>query len=406
MSFGILHLGPAIAEYLQQYPDVVIDLDLNDRVVDLVEDGYDVAVRIGPLQDSSLVARPLAPQRLLVCASPDYLRRHGTPATPEDLKLHRCLHYAYASTGNEWHFEKDGQVRLLRVNAALRANNGDVLRTAALAGHGVILQPEFLVGEDVRAGRLTEILTDYTNTSIAMYAVYPHRRFLSPKVRSFVEHLEARFAAPARCPPPAQRSAAAGRILSMTAKSPIEYFPAPRRARFCSQCGSPVNRRVPEGDNRERDICDHCGAIHYQNPGWWSARFRSGKTACCCAGARSSRATTPGRCRRASWNWAKAPRRARRAKRWKNPAPASNWARSTPSSTCRRSSKCMCYLAQALGPELDPGPESLEARYYDEAEIPWDDLAFRTVSSTLRRYFEDRKHGAFGPHHYTLESHR
>ena len=97
----------AIAEYLQQYPDVVIDLDLNDRVVDLVEDGYDVAVRIGPLQDSSLVAR-LAPQRLLVCASPDY--RAGTPATPEDLKLHRCLHYAYASTGNEWHFEKDGQV--------------------------------------------------------------------------------------------------------------------------------------------------------------------------------------------------------------------------------------------------------------------------------------------------------
>ena len=85
MSFGILHLGPAIAEYLQQYPDVVIDLDLNDRVVDLVEDGYDVAVRIGPLQDSSLVARPLAPQRLLVCASPDYLRRNGTPATPEDL---------------------------------------------------------------------------------------------------------------------------------------------------------------------------------------------------------------------------------------------------------------------------------------------------------------------------------
>ena len=201
VSFGILHLGPAIAEYLQQYPDVVIDLDLNDRVVDLVEDGYDVAVRIGPLQDSSLVARPLAPQRLLVCASPDYLRRHGTPATPEDLKLHRCLHYAYASTGNEWHFEKDGQVRLLRVNAALRANNGDVLRTAALAGHGVILQPEFLVGEDVRAGRLTEILTDYTNTSIAMYAVYPHRRFLSPKSAPSSSTWRRVSPRPARCPP-------------------------------------------------------------------------------------------------------------------------------------------------------------------------------------------------------------
>ena len=121
------------------------------------DSGYDVAVRIGPLQDSSLVARPLAPQQLLVCAAPAYLARHGVPQTPDDLKQHRCLHYAYASTGNEWHFEKDGVTHLVRVNAALRANNGDVLRTAALAGHGVILQPEFLVGEDVRAGRLTDV---------------------------------------------------------------------------------------------------------------------------------------------------------------------------------------------------------------------------------------------------------
>lgn len=205
VSFGILHLGPAIAEYLLRYPDVVIDLDLNDRVVDLVEDGYDVAVRIGPLQDSSLVARPLAPQQLLVCAAPAYLERHGAPQVPEDLKQHRCLHYAYASTGNEWHFEKDGITHLVRVNAALRANNGDVLRTAALAGHGVILQPEFLVGEDVRAGRLVALLQDYGHTPISMYAVYPHRRFLSPKVRSFVEHLEERFGG--RTPaPPARRA--------------------------------------------------------------------------------------------------------------------------------------------------------------------------------------------------------
>ncbi len=195
VSFGILHLGPAIAEYLQQYPEVTIDLDLNDRVVDLVEDGYDVAVRIGPLLDSSLVARPLAPQRLHVCASPGYIERHGAPRVPEDLKRHRCLHYAYASTGNEWRFEKDGISHLVRVNAALRANNGDVLRTAALAGHGIILQPEFLIGADLRAGRLVALLEDYAHTEISMYAVYPHRRFLSPKVRSFVEHLERRFGA-------------------------------------------------------------------------------------------------------------------------------------------------------------------------------------------------------------------
>ena len=193
VSFGVLHLGPAIADYLLRYPEVVIDLDLNDRVVDLVEEGYDVAVRIGPLVDSSLVARPLAPQQLVACAAPAYLERYGAPAQPEDLRRHRCLHYAYASTGNDWHFEKDGQTHVVRVNATFRANNGDVLRTAALAGHGIILQPEFLVGEDLRAGRLTALLTDYRHSLITRMAVYPHRRFLSPKVRSFVEHLEKRF---------------------------------------------------------------------------------------------------------------------------------------------------------------------------------------------------------------------
>lgn len=193
VSFGILHLGPTIAEYLQRYPDVVIDLDLNDRVVDLVEDGYDVAVRIGPMHDSSLVARPLAPQPLIVCAAPSYLAQHGVPSDPEALRQHRCLHYSYASTGNEWHFEKDGKIQLIRVNATLRANNGDVLRTAALAGHGIIMQPEFLVGDDVKAGRLIALLTDYTHSPIMMAAVYPHRRFLSPKVRSFAEFLETRF---------------------------------------------------------------------------------------------------------------------------------------------------------------------------------------------------------------------
>ncbi|AKQ54330.1 LysR family transcriptional regulator [Bordetella hinzii] len=193
VSFGTLHLGPAIADYLQTYPQVIIDLDLNDRVVDLVEDGYDVAVRIGPLTDSSLVARPLAPQALHVCASPAYLARHGTPAHPEDLRQHRCLHYSYASGGTDWAFEKDGQTTLVRVNPAMRANNGDVLRTAALAGHGIIQQPEFLVGEDLRAGRLVPVLPEYARPPITMMAVYPHRRLLSPKVRSFVEHLETHF---------------------------------------------------------------------------------------------------------------------------------------------------------------------------------------------------------------------
>jgi DNA-binding transcriptional LysR family regulator len=200
VSFGILHLGPAIAEYLLACPDVFVDLDLNDRVVDLVEEGYDVAIRIGALQDSTLVARPLAPQQLIACAAPSYLRRHGEPRRPEDLKTHRCLQYAYMSTGNEWRFQKDGKTHAVRVPASLRANNGDILRTAALAGHGIILQPGFLVGADIQAGRLVALLTDYEHSPINMYAVYPHRRYLSAKVRTFVDFLEKRFSTAA---PPA-----------------------------------------------------------------------------------------------------------------------------------------------------------------------------------------------------------
>jgi DNA-binding transcriptional LysR family regulator len=201
VSFGILHLGPAIAEYLQAFPEVFIDLDLNDRVVDLIEEGYDVAIRIGALQDSTLVARALAPQELIACAAPSYLDRHGAPKRPEDLKAHRCLQYAYMSSGNEWRFQKDGKIHAVRVAASLRANNGDVLRTAALAGHGIILQPGFLIGADIDAGRLVPLLTDYQHPPINMYAVYPHRRYLSAKVRTFVDFLEDRFS-PLRTPGP------------------------------------------------------------------------------------------------------------------------------------------------------------------------------------------------------------
>jgi DNA-binding transcriptional LysR family regulator len=162
-------------------------------VVDLVEEGYDVAIRIGALQDSTLVARPLAPQALIVCAAPAYLERHGVPRRPEDLKQHRCLQYTYFSSGNEWRFEKDGHTHTVRVSAALRANNGDVLRTAALAGHGIILQPGFLVDADIAEGRLVPLLGGYRHRPINMYAVYPHRRYLSVKVRTFVDFLEARF---------------------------------------------------------------------------------------------------------------------------------------------------------------------------------------------------------------------
>lgn len=194
-TFGILHLGPAVAEFMRQYPEVKVDLELNDRTVDLVEEGFDLAVRIGPMGDSTLVARQLAEIKIIVCAAPSYLAEHGTPQHPDDLKQHSCLNYTYSSSGNVWDFMKDGQTHLVSVAGTFRANNGDVIRTAALAGHGLIMQPDFIIGADIAAGRLVPVLPEYKVPSIGLYAVYPHRRFLSAKVRAFVEHLEQRFKA-------------------------------------------------------------------------------------------------------------------------------------------------------------------------------------------------------------------
>lgn len=190
LSFGIRHVGPAIAAYLGACSEVVIDLTLNDRYIDLLAEGVDVALRIGELADSSLIARRLAPIRRVLCAAPTYLARHGTPQEPADLARHECLDYTYASTPGEWRFvDKDGKDQVIRFSSRLRANNGDVLRLAALAGAGVAFQPSFIVGEDLGAGRLVPLLADYMPAPIALYAVYPPGRHLSVKVRSFVDFL-------------------------------------------------------------------------------------------------------------------------------------------------------------------------------------------------------------------------
>lgn len=194
-SFGTLHLGPAIADYLRLYPQVRIDLNLSDRRVDLVEEGFDLAVRIGWLADSSLVARQLAQIRMQLCASPDYLAARGVPLAPSDLRNHDCLNYTLSSTGDEWRFSDGAGEQTVRVAGRMQANNGDVLRSAALAGHGIILQPEFIVGEDVRAGRLVELLPQHAAAPAGLYAIYPTRRHLSAKVSTFVEHLAHCFAA-------------------------------------------------------------------------------------------------------------------------------------------------------------------------------------------------------------------
>jgi DNA-binding transcriptional LysR family regulator len=193
-SFGIRHVGPAVAAYLGTYPEVTIDLDLNDRYVDILAEGVDLALRIGRLPDSSLIARRLAPIRLVAFAAPDYLARHGTPRTPADLAAHNCLLYTYAATADEWRFiGPEGKDAVVRVTGRLSANNGDVLLAAAMGGLGIGLGPTFIAGEHVQAGRLATLLPGYAPPEVALYAVYPPGRHLSAKLRSFVEFLAARY---------------------------------------------------------------------------------------------------------------------------------------------------------------------------------------------------------------------
>jgi DNA-binding transcriptional LysR family regulator len=192
MSFGILHLGPAMSDFGRAYPEITLDVRLDDRYVNLVEDGFDVAVRIGELTDSSLVARKLATTHALACASPAYLEEHGEPETPEDLAAHNCLVYSYLA--DVWRFTApDGREIPVAVNGNLRINNGIVLAEAAVAGHGILVSPSFYVAPLVRAGRLRRILARYKLKALGIHAVYPQRGHVPPKVRAFVDFLAQRF---------------------------------------------------------------------------------------------------------------------------------------------------------------------------------------------------------------------
>ncbi len=210
MSFGRSHLAPAVAEFLCQYSELRIDMQLSDRVVDLVDEGYDLAVRIARLTDSSLIARRLCPAPRVTCAAPSYLARHGTPRHPSELSNHNCLLYSYLSTGDTWHFpDRDGSDIAVAVTGSFRANNGDVLLEGAIAGVGVASAPAFMAAPALADGRLVEILPDYRDFSAAVHAVYPHNRHLSVKVRAFIDFLADRFASPAWDPHGDRRAAAA-----------------------------------------------------------------------------------------------------------------------------------------------------------------------------------------------------
>lgn len=196
LSFGILHLAPLWAEFRARHPGATLDVTLGDRVVDLVDEGYDLGIRIAHLPDSTLVSRRLTATRMILCAAPAYLRKHGTPRHPGELLAHATLAYSYWASGDDWQFAGPQGPASVRVRPWMRTNNGDTCRAAALAGAGIVMQPSFLVGEDLRREALVELMPQYRAAELGVYAVYPTRRHLLPRVRAMVDFLAERFRAP------------------------------------------------------------------------------------------------------------------------------------------------------------------------------------------------------------------
>jgi DNA-binding transcriptional LysR family regulator len=196
MSFSLLHLTAMLPEFLDRYPGVQLDMQLDDRQVDLVADGFDLALRIGQLHDSTLIARRIAPCKQVVCTSPQYLASHSTPERPEDLLEHNCLAYTYLSTPREWRFkDSNGEVIVIPVKGSLQSNNGIVLRDAAVGGQGIAMLPTFYVCNELRDQKLKVILSEFPAAELSLYAVYPERRNLLPKVRAFIDFLIAKIQA-------------------------------------------------------------------------------------------------------------------------------------------------------------------------------------------------------------------
>jgi DNA-binding transcriptional LysR family regulator len=193
VTFGVRHLAPLWGEFRRRHPKVTLDITLADRVVDLIEEGYDLAIRIGRLSSSTLVSRRLAITRMVLCAAPDYLAAHGTPRHPHELAGHEILAYSYWSDKDEWRFDGPEGAVSVRTQPCLSSNSGDTCRAAALAGQGVILQPSFLVDMDLAAGTLVELMPEYRAVELGIYAVYPTRKHVPAKVRALLDFLGERF---------------------------------------------------------------------------------------------------------------------------------------------------------------------------------------------------------------------
>jgi DNA-binding transcriptional LysR family regulator len=193
VSFGMTYLAPLWPLFMELHPQVALDVTLSDRVVDLVDEAYDLAVRIARLPNSTLVSRKIASTRLTLCASPEYLRRHGTPAHPLELAQHAVIAYTLLAMGDQWQFEGDAGPVTVKVKPRMRSNSGDTCCVAAVSGQGFVLEPTFLVGPYLRSGELVEVLPRFRSADLGVYAVYPTRKYVPPKVRALIEFLAQSF---------------------------------------------------------------------------------------------------------------------------------------------------------------------------------------------------------------------
>ncbi|WP_118178841.1 LysR family transcriptional regulator [Paraburkholderia phosphatilytica] len=197
LTYGVEVFAPAMTDYLSAHPDVSLELDLSNRITDLVNEGFDAAVRIGRLPDSSFVARPLVPYRMRACASPAYLARAGTPRTPADLAQHECLGFLHWGREGAWRFDGDGDGKAVTHTrpARFRANNGQALKVAALRGFGLIMQPEALVAKEIESGALIPVLDAHLPPGAPVHLIYPRDRRATPKLTSFIDFVMERFGA-------------------------------------------------------------------------------------------------------------------------------------------------------------------------------------------------------------------
>lgn len=194
LSFGMKALMQPINQFMRLYSELHITLHLDDRFIDILNSDYDLVIRVGNLEDSSLVAQRIASIRLICCAAPSYLEKYSTPQTPQDLVRHNCLVYQHSSPMHIWEFRQNQAEIRVPVQGNLVANNGDILNQAAVLGQGIVYQPEFIAHASLESGELVEILQDYTASYISAYAMYPTRHFLPMKIRRLIEFLQQRLA--------------------------------------------------------------------------------------------------------------------------------------------------------------------------------------------------------------------